>query len=369
MSSLHRQLIAQLLLLLALLFLGRPVDAMGSCKEAGLCCTGRDASCVVQKTPQNAIIEDLRDTPCYCDHACLKLNDCCPDYRQTCGGNRRFCFSFAAELRATRQVNKGTAKNLFLGRFLISKDMEEKAGRVQFPNSSVSFHSFRTLPKDQRGRKRSCLVFKWEENWFLSYFFVSLSFLSVAAERYALLLLLLSLLSPFLFTKRESTVYITIRALFHIHKSPDVFISVGRTHSTPLRLVDFNCFFFFFFFSFFCLCPLGSTISYVGISWAQYRWRSIRVDHPTRTQMGFCCLCNYLPRVARMPRRIRASLPFWETKGGNKVKTGGGPLKYTPHRDKISSSFSSFLLLFFFPILAHNSPLVQGDDVRTVGNR
>ena len=70
-----------------------------------------------------------------------------------------------------------------------------------------------------------------------------------------------------------------------------------------------------------------------------------------------------------MPRRIRASLPFWETKGGNKVKTGGGPLKYTPHRDKISSSFSSFLLLFFFPILAHNSPLVQGDDVRTVGNR
>lgn len=160
MSSLHRQLIAQLLLLLALLFLGRPVDAMGSCKEAGLCCTGRDASCVVQKTPQNAIIEDLRDTPCYCDHACLKLNDCCPDYRQTCGGNRRFCFSFAAELRATRQVNTGTAENLFLGRFLISKEMEEKAGRVQFPNSSVSFHSFRTLPKDQRGRKRSCLVFK-----------------------------------------------------------------------------------------------------------------------------------------------------------------------------------------------------------------
>lgn len=69
-----------------LLFLVRPAHSLGSCKEAGLCCTGRDASCVVQKTPQNAIIEDLRDTPCYCDHACLKLNDCCPDYRQTCGG-------------------------------------------------------------------------------------------------------------------------------------------------------------------------------------------------------------------------------------------------------------------------------------------
>lgn len=37
------------------------VAGLGSCKEAGLCCSGRDASCVVQKTPQNAIIEDLRD--------------------------------------------------------------------------------------------------------------------------------------------------------------------------------------------------------------------------------------------------------------------------------------------------------------------
>lgn len=80
---------AKALLLLALaplLLAGRPVHGLGSCKEAGLCCSGRDASCVVQKTPANAIIEDLRDTPCYCDHACLKLNDCCPDYRQTCGG-------------------------------------------------------------------------------------------------------------------------------------------------------------------------------------------------------------------------------------------------------------------------------------------
>jgi hypothetical protein len=75
-----------LLTIVAIVLLGRPVNSLGSCKEAGLCCTGRDASCVVQKTPQNAIIEDLRDTPCYCDHACLKLNDCCPDYRQTCGG-------------------------------------------------------------------------------------------------------------------------------------------------------------------------------------------------------------------------------------------------------------------------------------------
>ena len=61
---------------------------LGSCKQAALCCNGRDSSCVVQKTAVNAIVEDLQDQPCYCDHACLKLNDCCPDYRQTCGGKR-----------------------------------------------------------------------------------------------------------------------------------------------------------------------------------------------------------------------------------------------------------------------------------------
>lgn len=58
----------------------------GSCREAQLCCNGRDSSCVVQKAPINAIIEDLSDKPCYCDHACLKLGDCCEDFKQHCGG-------------------------------------------------------------------------------------------------------------------------------------------------------------------------------------------------------------------------------------------------------------------------------------------
>lgn len=58
----------------------------GSCKEAKLCCPGRDSSCVVQKAPINAIIEDLSDKPCYCDHACLKLGDCCSDFKDACGG-------------------------------------------------------------------------------------------------------------------------------------------------------------------------------------------------------------------------------------------------------------------------------------------
>ncbi|KAL1396707.1 hypothetical protein pipiens_010329 [Culex pipiens pipiens] len=57
----------------------------GSCREAALCCNGRDSSCVVQKAPLNAIIEDLNDKPCYCDHACLRLGDCCDDFKAHCG--------------------------------------------------------------------------------------------------------------------------------------------------------------------------------------------------------------------------------------------------------------------------------------------
>ncbi|GAB6022502.1 hypothetical protein CHUAL_006609 [Chamberlinius hualienensis] len=60
------------------------VLAAGSCREARKCCPGRDSSCVVQKAPINAIIEDLSDEPCYCDHACLKLGDCCHDFKDAC---------------------------------------------------------------------------------------------------------------------------------------------------------------------------------------------------------------------------------------------------------------------------------------------
>lgn len=60
--------------------------AAGSCREAALCCNGRDSSCVVQKTPINVINEDPNEKPCYCDHACLKLGDCCEDFKSHCGG-------------------------------------------------------------------------------------------------------------------------------------------------------------------------------------------------------------------------------------------------------------------------------------------
>ncbi|XP_023211060.1 somatomedin-B and thrombospondin type-1 domain-containing protein-like [Centruroides sculpturatus] len=61
------------------------VSSQGSCRKAKLCCSGRDSSCVVQKAPVNAIIEDLSDKPCYCDHACLKVGDCCHDFKEACG--------------------------------------------------------------------------------------------------------------------------------------------------------------------------------------------------------------------------------------------------------------------------------------------
>ncbi|XP_014213211.1 somatomedin-B and thrombospondin type-1 domain-containing protein-like [Copidosoma floridanum] len=58
--------------------------AGGSCRAAKLCCQGRDSGCVIQKASPNAIIEGPRDKPCYCDHACLRLGDCCDDFNETC---------------------------------------------------------------------------------------------------------------------------------------------------------------------------------------------------------------------------------------------------------------------------------------------
>lgn len=70
----------------------------GSCKERGLCCTGRDSSCTVSILRNSAIansvslignlinVADNTAKECYCDSACITLGDCCPDYKETCGG-------------------------------------------------------------------------------------------------------------------------------------------------------------------------------------------------------------------------------------------------------------------------------------------
>ena len=74
------------ILVLALMSSLLEPSAAGSCRAAKLCCQGRDSGCVIQKASPNAIIESPRDKPCYCDHACLKLGDCCHDFNETCGG-------------------------------------------------------------------------------------------------------------------------------------------------------------------------------------------------------------------------------------------------------------------------------------------
>ncbi|KMQ91996.1 somatomedin-b and thrombospondin type-1 domain-containing [Lasius niger] len=72
----------------------------GSCSSAKLCCQGRDSGCVIQKESPNAIIESPRDKPCYCDHACLKLADCCDDFKETCGGMCLTIFALASFSKA-----------------------------------------------------------------------------------------------------------------------------------------------------------------------------------------------------------------------------------------------------------------------------
>jgi len=69
--------------------------SVGSCKEARLCCPGRDPSCVVnwksrfsRHSPfdgKDDLINDISSRSCYCDAACTSVGDCCPDYEQTCG--------------------------------------------------------------------------------------------------------------------------------------------------------------------------------------------------------------------------------------------------------------------------------------------
>ncbi|XP_055535329.1 somatomedin-B and thrombospondin type-1 domain-containing protein-like [Wyeomyia smithii] len=74
-----------MLLQLVALFVAGAYGGSGSCRDAALCCSGRDSACVVQKVPPNAMMADLNVKPCYCDHACLKLDDCCGDFKGYCG--------------------------------------------------------------------------------------------------------------------------------------------------------------------------------------------------------------------------------------------------------------------------------------------
>ena len=50
-----------------------------------MCCEGKNATCVVDS---NDYSDDYvaNSTPCYCDHGCLDVGDCCPDFKDYCGG-------------------------------------------------------------------------------------------------------------------------------------------------------------------------------------------------------------------------------------------------------------------------------------------
>jgi len=67
------------------LLASQSIALMGSCRAAKKCCEGKDPDCVVQKADINSIIMDPEDEPCYCDHNCLNMGDCCPDFKDYCG--------------------------------------------------------------------------------------------------------------------------------------------------------------------------------------------------------------------------------------------------------------------------------------------
>ncbi|XP_011162613.1 somatomedin-B and thrombospondin type-1 domain-containing protein [Solenopsis invicta] len=80
--------LARLIVVATLISLTVDGTAAGSCSSAKLCCQGRDSGCVIQKESNEIPSVDkraIRDKPCYCDHACLKLADCCDDFKETCG--------------------------------------------------------------------------------------------------------------------------------------------------------------------------------------------------------------------------------------------------------------------------------------------
>jgi len=96
-------LVASLVLCLHANDVSGGAPSRGSCRAARKCCDGKDANCVVQNGNKNAaslnsILQDddidddefsdmdLDDLmPCYCDHGCMSVGDCCTDFKDYCG--------------------------------------------------------------------------------------------------------------------------------------------------------------------------------------------------------------------------------------------------------------------------------------------
>ncbi len=73
------------LLVLVLSCFFNAVSPTNLCSTNGICCKHRDSHCVAQRINANHTV-DTSELPCYCDHACVHLEDCCADYKQFCGG-------------------------------------------------------------------------------------------------------------------------------------------------------------------------------------------------------------------------------------------------------------------------------------------
>ncbi|XP_058829893.1 uncharacterized protein LOC131689098 isoform X2 [Topomyia yanbarensis] len=130
----------------------------GSCRDAALCCNGRDSACVVQKVPPNAITSDFNVKPCYCDHACLKLGDCCGDFKAYCGETAKLLP--VATLPLLNRVEIGSAISPRVERELLNSHSTFNHNRVDgyciaFEIMKVSKHcqevpDYRTLTEGDR---------------------------------------------------------------------------------------------------------------------------------------------------------------------------------------------------------------------------
>ena len=66
----------------------------GSCAAEKKCCVGQDLDCMAEISNGGTTSEyrtddndyDEMTEPCYCDHGCLEVGDCCPDFKEYCGG-------------------------------------------------------------------------------------------------------------------------------------------------------------------------------------------------------------------------------------------------------------------------------------------
>ena len=95
------------LMLLVVAMMMMAEGAEGSCAAAGRCCEGKDNTCygvvVYGDSTQleHLLYGNVSKKSCYCDSSCVKLGDCCSDYRSHCP---RTWAPFRCSLTLTQQT-------------------------------------------------------------------------------------------------------------------------------------------------------------------------------------------------------------------------------------------------------------------------